>query len=84
VINPFISSLQLYDAVLAGSKVPPAARPAAESAEAQLHQDLQFLDSIDGLPAAQLGSYLAQFNADATQLQTTLSTLAQNLRSSAS
>jgi hypothetical protein len=84
VINPYISSLQLYDAVLEGGQMPPAARPAAASAEAQLRQDLQFLDTIDGLPADQLGAYLTQFNADATRLQTTLSTLEQNLRASTS
>jgi hypothetical protein len=82
VINPYISSLQLYEAVLAGSNMPTAARPVAASAETQLRQDLQFLDTIDGLPADQLGAYLAQFNADATQLQTTLSRLEQNLRGS--
>ena len=84
VINPYISSLQLYENVLSGSKVPAAARPAAASAKAQLRQDLQFLETIDGLPAAQLGTYLAQFDSDATRLQTTLSRLEQNLPRSAS
>ncbi len=84
VMNPYIASLQLYETVLAGSKVPTAAQPAATSAETQLRQDLQFLDTIDGLPAAQLGAYLAQFDSDATHLQTTLSTLEQNLRAPAS
>jgi hypothetical protein len=84
VMNPYIASLQLYETVLAGSKVPAAAQPAATSAETQLRQDLQFLDTIDGLPAAQLGAYLAQFDTDATHLQTTLSTLEQNLRAPAS
>jgi hypothetical protein len=84
VMNPYIASLQLYETVLSGSKVPAAAQPAAASAEAQLRQDLQFLDTIDGLSPAQLGAYLAQFDSDATHLQTTLSTLEQNLRAPAS
>ena len=84
IMNPYIASLQLYETVLSGSKVPAAARPAVASAQTQLRQDLQFLDTIDGLPAAQLGAYLAQFDSDATHLQTTLSTLEQNLRVPAS
>ncbi len=80
VINPYISSLQLYETVLAGSTVPAAAQPATASAEAQLRQDLKFLESIDGLPPAQLGAFLLQFDTDATHLQTTLSALEQNLR----
>jgi hypothetical protein len=84
IMNPYIASLQLYETVLSGSKVPAAARPAVASAQTQLRQDLQFLDTIDGLPAAQLGAYLAQFDSDATHLQTTLSTLEQNLRAPAS
>ena len=66
------------------SQVPAAARPSEVSAQAQLRQDLVFLDTIDGLPPAQLGAYLAQFDSDATSLQTTLSTLEQNLRAPAS
>ncbi|HEX4127479.1 MAG TPA: hypothetical protein VHX67_07870 [Acidimicrobiales bacterium] len=84
VINPYISSLQLYQAFLSGAKVPAAAQPAAASAEAQLRQNLQFLDTIDGLPPQQLGAYLVRFDSDATRLQTTLSTLEQNLRAPAS
>ena len=84
VINPYISSLQLYQTFLSGAKVPASAQAAATSAEAQLRQDLQFLDTIDGLPPQQLGAYLVQFDTDATRLQTTLSTLEQNLRAPAS
>jgi hypothetical protein len=73
VINPYISSLQLYETFLTGTKVPASAQPAAASA-----------DTIDGLPPQQLGAFLVQFDTDATHLQTTLSTLEQNLRSSAS
>jgi hypothetical protein len=84
VINPYISSLQLYETFLTGTTVPASAQPAAASAESQVRQDLQFLDTIDGLPPQQLGAFLVQFDTDATHLQTTLSTLEQNLRSSAS
>ena len=84
VINPYISSLQLYQTFLTATKVPASAQPAAANAESQLRQDLQFLDTIDGLPPQQLGAFLVQFDTDATELQTTLSTLEQHLRSSAS
>ena len=84
IINPYISSLQLYGTLLSESKVPAAARSDASSAEAQVRQDLRFLDTIDGLPPLQLGAFLKQFDADATQLQTTLSALEQNLRAPSS
>jgi hypothetical protein len=84
VVNPYISSLQLYETFLSGTKVPSAAQPAAASAEAKIRQDLQFLETIDGLPPQQLGAFLVQFDTDATQLQTTLSTLEQDLRIPAS
>ena len=84
MINPYISSLQLYETFLSGTKVPASAQPAAASAETRIRQDLQFLESIDGLPAQQLGAFLVQFDTDATQLQTTLSTLEQDLRTPAS
>ncbi len=84
VINPYISSLQLYETFLSGTKVPSSAQPAAASAEAKIRQDLQFLETIDGLPPQQLGAFLVQFDTDATQLQTTLSTLEQDLRTPAS
>ncbi len=78
-INPYLSSLQLYASFLSGRKVPEPAQSAAASAEAQVHQDLNFLSTIDGLPPLQLGAYLEQFETRATQLQTILSTLEQNL-----
>jgi hypothetical protein len=84
VVNPYISSLQLYETFLSGTKVPSAAQPAAASAEAKIRQDLQFLETIDGLPPQLLGAFLTQFDTDATQLQTTLSTLEQDLRTAAS
>jgi hypothetical protein len=84
VINPYMASLQLYGTLLSGSTVPPRAQSAASSAEAQVHQDLQFLDTIDALPPIQLGAFLKQFDADATELQTTLSALEQNLRAATS
>ena len=84
IVNPYVSSLQLYGTLLSESKVPAAARSDVASAEAQVRQDVQFLDTIDGLPPLQLGAFLKQFDADATQLQTTLSALEQNLRAPAS
>jgi hypothetical protein len=84
VINPYISSLQLYETFLSGTTVPAPGQPTAASAEAKIRQDLQFLETIDGLPPQQLGAFLVQFDTDATQLQTTLSTLEQDLRSPAS
>jgi hypothetical protein len=83
VVNSYISSLQLYGTLLSGSTIPAPARSDASSAETQVRQDLQFLDTIDSLPPLQLGAFLKQFDTDATQLQTTLSALEQNLRATA-
>lgn len=80
IINPYISSLQLYEAVLSGSKVPPSATSEGATAEAEARQDLTFLDTIHGLPPVQLGAYLGQVGTDTTQLQSTLSGLEQSLR----
>jgi hypothetical protein len=84
IINSYISSLQLYGTLLSGSTVPAPARSDVSSAEAQVRQELQFLDTIDSLPPLQLGAFLKQFDIDATQLQTTLSALEQNLRATTS
>ena len=84
VINPYVASLQLYQTFLSGAKVPRSAQPAAAAAAAKVRLDLQFLETIDGLPPQRLGAFLAQFDTDATQLQTTLSTLEQDLRTPAS
>ena len=83
IINPYIASLQLYEAVLSGNTVPPTATSEAATAEALTRQDLTFLDTIDGLPPVELGAYLGQVGADTTQLQATLSDLQQSLRASA-
>jgi hypothetical protein len=80
IINPYVSSLQLYETALAGSKVPPPAATAAATAEAEARQDLTFLDTIHGLPPVQLGAFLNQVRAETAQLQTTLSGLEQSLR----
>jgi hypothetical protein len=79
VIYPYISSLQLYESVLADGAVPAPARSAAANAASEVRQELTFLDTISTLPPAQLGAYLQQFGTDATQLQATLSALEQDL-----
>jgi hypothetical protein len=84
IINPYISSLQLYEAVLSGSTVPSSATSEAASAKAQARQDLAFLGTIHGLLPLQLGAYLGQVGTEATQLQATLSDLEQSLRPSTS
>ena len=82
VITPYISSLQQYQAFLAGSKVPAAARGARNNAAAVVNRDLQHLDTINGLASLRLGAYLEQFGTDKVELQTTLSTFEQVLRTS--
>ena len=57
IVNPYVSSLQIYGTLLSESKVPAAARSDASSAAAQVRQDVQFLDTIDGLPPVQLGAF---------------------------
>jgi hypothetical protein len=79
IIDPYISSLQLYEAVMAASKVPASAASEAANAEAEARRDLAFLETIHGLPPVQLGAFLGQVGAETTQLQATLSGLEQSL-----
>jgi hypothetical protein len=81
VINPYINALQLYDTFLSEPSIPATTQSTAHSAQAEVRQDVQFLRGIDGLPAQRLGAFLQQFETDATQLQSTLSTLEQGLSS---
>ena len=81
VINPYINSLQLYDNFLSDTTVPAATQSTAQVAHGEVQQDVRFLESIDGLPAPRLGAFLQQFETNAAQLQSTLSTLEQGLHS---
>jgi len=83
VINPYIASLRLYEAYMSGAAVPEVAQPAAATAEAQVGHELTFLETIDGLPPIRLGAFLQEFATDSTQLQTSLTTLEQDLRTPA-
>ncbi len=82
VINPYIQSLQHYGSVLAETAVPTTARTAAATAHVLVTQEVQFLGTINGLPAIQLGSYLEQFGQDSAQLQRTLSSVQGGLLAS--
>jgi hypothetical protein len=75
VINPYVSTLQHYQTVLSGAKVPAAARGTAARVDALVSGDVRSLATIDGLPPLRLGSYLVKFDAGATQLQKDLHTL---------
>jgi len=83
VINPYISSLQLYDEFLSGARVPRPARSVAEGTESQVRHDVAVFSSIDGLPPIRLGSYLNTFSTDVTRLQASFGSLEQDLRSPA-
>jgi hypothetical protein len=80
VINPYVASLRLYETLMSGTTVPLPARSVAGVAGAQVRQDVNFLSTIDGLPAIRLGAFLREFITDTAQLQTTLGTLEQDLR----
>ncbi len=75
VINPYVAALELYSSALTKTAVPEAARTAALSAVVLVTRDEQFLDTINGLPSIQLGSYLQAFLSDTAQLQTSLTNL---------
>ena len=81
VINPYISSLQLYEAFMSGTSVPVPVRSAAANVESQVRHDVTVFSTIDGLPPIRLGAYLKGFSADVTRLQAALNTLEQGLRS---
>jgi len=84
VINPYISSLQLYEAFMSGTSVPVPVRSAAATAESQVRHDVAVFSTIDGLPPIRLGAYLKGFASDVTRLQSALNTLEQSLRTQTS
>ena len=62
--------------------MPAATQSTAQVAHGEVQQDVRFLESIDGgLPASRLGAFLQQFETNAAQLQSTLSTLELGLHS---
>ena len=75
VINPYVSTLEHYQTVLSGAKVPTAALGAEAKVRSLLSRDVRSLATIDGLPPLRLGSYLVQFGTGVTQLQKDLATL---------
>ncbi len=75
IINPYVDSLQLYETLASSVEVPKAARSAASTADLQVHDDISFLGTINGLPAIQLGSFIEGFFARSTQLQSTMDAL---------
>ena len=79
VVNPYVASLRLYETFMSGAAVPAASQSVAATAAAQVRQDVSFLETINGLPPVGLGAYLQQFGVDTTQLQTTLTSLEQDL-----
>jgi hypothetical protein len=80
VMTPYVRSLQHYRTVLAGTVAPTKVRTAAVSARALVTRDVQFLQTLNGLPALELGSYLDRFGKDANQLQKTLGSFQRELR----
>ena len=84
VINPYISSLQHYQAVLSGTKVPTSARGAAANVRKLVSRELTSLSTIHTLPSLRLGSYLEQFGTGSARLQKDLSTFERALRDGAS
>jgi hypothetical protein len=75
IMNPYVDSLQLYETLASSVEVPKAARTAASTAAVQVHEDIGFLGTINGLPAIQLGSFIDGFFARSTQLQSTMDAL---------
>jgi hypothetical protein len=75
VINPYVTDLQRYEAILSGAKMPTAALGAAAKVRAQLSLDVRSLATIDGLPPLRLGTYLEEFGTGVNELQKSLGTL---------
>jgi hypothetical protein len=79
ITNPYVDSLQLYAAILAESAVPPSARAADRQVSAQVHSDIDFLESINGLAPVELGTFLHSFYTHAAVLQAQLGALERDL-----
>ena len=70
VILPYVTSLERYETALTGTVVPAAAQTSVAGVRSLVAQDLQFLDTLDGLRSLGLGTYLAEVGKRSTQLQT--------------
>ena len=79
VVNPYVASLLLYQAYLSGATVPASARQDTTTASEEIRNDLTFLDTINGLPPIELGSFIGQFQSDTAQLQSTLVSIEHDL-----
>jgi hypothetical protein len=83
VILPYVTSLQRYETALTGTVVPAAAQTGVANVRSLVAQDLQFLDTLDGLPSLRLGTYLAEVGKRSTQLQTAFRQVDRELRTAA-
>jgi hypothetical protein len=83
VVNPYVASLRLYLTYMSGASVPAPAQAAAVAAETEVRHDVTFFSTIDGLPPIRLGAFLDEFAVDQARLQATLTTLEQDLGTSA-
>jgi hypothetical protein len=76
VINPYVRSLRRYRTVLASATtLPVSAQGAAAIVGALVTRDVKDLNTINGLPSIDLGTYLDAFGLNAGQLQEAFGTL---------
>jgi hypothetical protein len=82
LINRYVTSLQSYANALSGANLPATVRPAAALALAQVAEYVQFVSTVNGLRAVNLGTYLEQFGKESALFQIALGTLEHHLGAS--
>ena len=80
VVIPYLSSLHLYETFMSETSAPSPAQAAAQQAVLEVRRDAGFLATIEGLPPAQLGTFLREYLADTAHLQVIFATLERDLQ----
>jgi hypothetical protein len=83
VTGPYVDALQLYGAVLAGTKAPAAATKPIGALEGQLRRDIATFGAAQSVKPNDLGNFIRSFGTRVTALQTDMTKLQQVLHPAA-
>jgi len=83
VTGPYVDSLQLYGAVLAGTKAPAAATKPIRALDGQLRSDIATFGAAQSVKPNDLGHFLTSFGTRVTALQADMTKLEQVLNPAA-
>ena len=77
VTGPYVDTLQLFEAVLAGTKAPAAAAKPIRALEGQLRTDIATFGAAQSVKGSSLGNFVRSFGTRVTALQADMTKLQQ-------